>query len=63
VALGGVAHKPWRMEAAEAALPNGAAAFTAQLLAGARTTGHNAFKPQLVERLLADVLQETGKTP
>jgi xanthine dehydrogenase YagS FAD-binding subunit len=62
VALGGVAHKPWRMEAAEAALPNGAAGFTARLLAGARTTEHNAFKPQLIERTLADVLQETGKT-
>ncbi|KQP37963.1 xanthine dehydrogenase family protein subunit M [Pseudorhodoferax sp. Leaf274] len=62
VALGGVAHKPWRMEAAEAALPNGAAAFTAQLLAGARTTEHNAFKPQLVARTLSDVLMETGKT-
>ncbi|RCW74471.1 FAD binding domain-containing protein [Pseudorhodoferax soli] len=62
VALGGVAHKPWRMEAAEAALPNGAAGFTRQLLAGARTTEHNAFKPLLIERTLSDVLQETGKT-
>ena len=58
VALGGVAHRPWRMEAAEAQLPRGAAAFTAQLLAGARTTEHNAFKPQLVERTLAAVWAE-----
>lgn len=63
VALGGVAPKPWRLEAAEAVLPRGAQAFTAQLLAGARTTPHNAFKPSLVARVLADVLQETGRTP
>jgi xanthine dehydrogenase YagS FAD-binding subunit len=62
VALGGVAHKPWRMEAAEAALPNGAGGFSAQLLAGARTTEHNAFKRTLVERLLTDVLQENRTT-
>nr|WP_145547285.1 xanthine dehydrogenase family protein subunit M [Variovorax boronicumulans] len=62
VALGGVAHKPWRMEAAEPLLPKGAEAFTAQLLAGARTTEHNAFKPPLVTRVLSDVLQETGRT-
>ena len=36
VALGGVAHKPWRVEAAEADLPRGAKAVTAQLLAGAK---------------------------
>jgi xanthine dehydrogenase YagS FAD-binding subunit len=50
------------MEAAEPLLPNGAEAFTAQLLAGARTTDHNAFKPLLVTRVLSDVLQETGRT-
>ena len=38
VALGGVAHKPWRVEAAEAELPRGAKAVTAQLLAGAKPT-------------------------
>src|SRR5882724_11804487 len=38
VALGGVAHKPWRVEAAEAQIPHGAKAVTAQLLMGARTT-------------------------
>jgi hypothetical protein len=36
VALGGVAHKPWRVEAAEAELPRGARAVAARLLAGAR---------------------------
>src|SRR6266550_332196 len=58
VALGGVAHKPWRIEAAEAELPNGAKAVTAKLLAGAKTTHQNAFKVSLVERTLAAVLDE-----
>jgi xanthine dehydrogenase YagS FAD-binding subunit len=58
VALGGVAHKPWRVEAAEAEMPRGAKAITAGLLAGARTTHENAFKLRLVERTLAAVLAE-----
>ncbi|BBK32573.1 xanthine dehydrogenase YagS FAD-binding subunit [Stella humosa] len=58
VALGGVAARPWRMEAAEAQMPAGARAVTAQLLAGARTTHENAFKIPLVERALAAVLAE-----
>jgi xanthine dehydrogenase YagS FAD-binding subunit len=58
VALGGVAHKPWRVEAAEAQMPRGARAVTAQLLAGAKTTDENAFKLPLVERTLDAVLTE-----
>jgi xanthine dehydrogenase YagS FAD-binding subunit len=58
IALGGVAHKPWRVEAAEAELPRGAAAAAAGLLAGARTTHDNAFKVPLVQRTLASVLAE-----
>jgi xanthine dehydrogenase YagS FAD-binding subunit len=58
VALGGVAHKPWRVEAAEAEMPRGAGAVTSQLLADARTTHDNAFKLTLVERTLASVLAE-----
>jgi xanthine dehydrogenase YagS FAD-binding subunit len=58
VALGGVAHKPWRVEAAEAQMPGGARAVTAQLLMGARTTPENAFKVPLAERTLAAVLAE-----
>ena len=58
VALGGVAHKPWRNEAAEAAMPRGAKAVTEQLLAGARPTHENAFKLPLVERTLGAVLAE-----
>src|SRR5204863_9722921 len=44
VALGGVAHKPWRVEAAEAEMPRGAKPVAERLLAGARTTDDNAFK-------------------
>ena len=58
VALGGVAHKPWRVETAEAAMRNGAKAVAAQLLDGARPTHENAFKLPLVERTLASVLAE-----
>ena len=58
VALGGVAHKPWRVEAAEAEMPRGAKAVAARLLAGAKTTHENAFKLPLVERTLAAVLSE-----
>jgi xanthine dehydrogenase YagS FAD-binding subunit len=58
VALGGVAHKPWRVEEAEKELPNGAKAVAARLLAGAKTTPENAFKLKLVERTLASVLAE-----
>ena len=61
VALGGVAHKPWRVDAADAAVPRGAVAAGDQLLAGARTTEHNAFKPPLVQRLLTAVLAEAGR--
>jgi len=58
VALGGVAHKPWRVEAAEAAMPQGAKAVAAGLLAGAQPTPDNAFKLTLVERTLAAVLAQ-----
>ena len=58
VALGGVAHKPWRVEAAEAEMPRGAKAMTARLLAGARPTHDNEFKLTLVERTLEAVLAE-----
>jgi len=58
IALGGVAHKPWRIEAAEAQLPRGAKAVAAQLLADARPTAQNAFKLPLVERTLGAVLNQ-----
>jgi len=58
VAVGGVAHKPWRVEAAEAELPRGAKATATRLLAGAQPTHDNQFKLALVERTLAAVLAE-----
>ncbi|WP_230483194.1 FAD binding domain-containing protein [Sphingomonas sp. Leaf21] len=58
VAVGGVAHKPWRVEAAEAAMPQGARAVTATLLADARPTPDNAYKVPLVERTLAAAISE-----
>lgn len=58
VAFGGVAHKPWRVEAAEAELPNGAPAVVAHVFAGAKPTKQNAFKLKLAERMLAQVLAQ-----
>jgi len=58
VAVGGVAHKPWRVEAAEAELPRGAAATMARLLEGAKPTPDNEFKVPLVERTLGAVLTQ-----
>jgi xanthine dehydrogenase YagS FAD-binding subunit len=57
-AVGGIAHKPWRVEAAEAELPRGASATASRLLDGARPTEDNRFKLALVERTLAAVLAE-----
>ena len=61
VALGGVAHKPWRIEAAEAELPHGAKGVTAELLADAKPTNENAFKLPLIERALGAVLAEARR--
>jgi xanthine dehydrogenase YagS FAD-binding subunit len=58
VAIGGVAHKPWRVEAGEAELPRGAKKTAARLMEGAKPTNDNAFKLALVERTLAAVLAE-----
>lgn len=62
VALGGVAHKPWRALAAEHVL-RGAAATTATFreaaeaeLQGARGLAHNAFKIELAKRTIVSVL-------
>lgn len=58
VAVGGVAPMPWRVEAAEAELGQGAAAVCETLFAGARPTKQNAFKLPLAERALAALLAE-----
>ena len=56
IAIGGVAPKPWRVEAAEALMSQGAKAVTEKLLEGAKPTHDNAFKLTLVERTLGTVL-------
>jgi xanthine dehydrogenase YagS FAD-binding subunit len=61
VALGGVAHKPWRMPGADDSLARGGKAVAAQLLAGAKTTQENAFKITLVQRTIESVLAEAKK--
>ncbi|MEH0197663.1 xanthine dehydrogenase family protein subunit M [Caulobacter sp. CCNWLY153] len=58
IALGGVAHKPWRVEAAESLLPRGAKAASEGLLAGARTTSQNAFKLTLAQRAIGAAVAE-----
>jgi len=62
VALGGVAHKPWRVPAAEALMPRGGKAVTEQLLANARVTEDNAFKVPLVQRTLDGLLLDARRT-
>jgi xanthine dehydrogenase YagS FAD-binding subunit len=61
IALGGVAHKPWRMPAADASMPQGAKAVAEQLLAGAKPSAESAFKIPLVQRTLVSVLAEAKK--
>jgi len=62
IALGGVAHKPWRAKAAEAALKGGPATGTAfraaaqAELASARGLRDNAFKIELGQRVITDTL-------
>lgn len=58
VAIGGVAHKPWRLAEADAALPQGAQAVYDKLFATAQPTAENAFKLTLAKRTLASVLSE-----
>ncbi|MCC4251304.1 MAG: xanthine dehydrogenase family protein subunit M [Pseudomonadota bacterium] len=58
VAFGGVAHKPWRVEAAEAAMSQGPRAVAGQVFADARPTPDNRFKIALAERTLASVMAQ-----
>ena len=66
LALGGVAHRPWRVAAAEEALLGkplddaSIAAATERLLAGARPLKENAFKVELARRSIARALKTAG---
>jgi xanthine dehydrogenase YagS FAD-binding subunit len=57
-AFGGVAPRPWRVEAAEPALRSDRAAAMAQVFKGARPTEENKFKIPLAERALAAVMTQ-----
>jgi len=66
IALGGVAHKPWRKPEAEALL-SGKEAITANfqpvaeaLIAGARSYGHNDFKIELAKRAIVRALLQAA---
>jgi len=67
LALGGVAHKPWRVESAEQALcgkPAEEASFAIAadlLLDGAQPLQHNAFKPELARRAIIRALGEAAR--
>ncbi|MDY0972264.1 xanthine dehydrogenase family protein subunit M [Siccibacter turicensis] len=60
VAMGGVAHQPWRRDDADAQLDQGAQAVYDLLFADAQPTDENAFKLTLAKRTLASVLAEAG---
>lgn len=67
VALGGVAHKPWRREEAEAALrgqpadPTSFAEAADLLLRGAKGYGHNTFKIDLASRGIVRALTQAAR--
>lgn len=67
IALGGVAHKPWRVEAAEERLVGqaaGEAAFAAAadaILQGARGYGHNDFKLELAKNAIVQALTTAAR--
>ncbi len=70
LALGGVAHKPWRLAAAEAALCGASLDDSAALkaaiatsFADARPLTHNAFKVELAQRATLRALQTAGARP
>ncbi|MGE8582307.1 FAD binding domain-containing protein [Agrobacterium sp. 22-3674b3] len=58
VAVGGVAHKPWRTGSGDRELKSGAKAASAALLGDARPTEQNRFKITLVERTIGAVIAE-----
>ena len=67
LAMGGVAHKPWRLTAAEQALvggsvrdPNQLREAVARSFTDARPLEHNAFKVELAQRAVLRALQTAG---
>jgi len=68
IALGGVAHRPWRASGAERALAGRAlddatlAAAAAAATEGARPYRDNAFKVTLAQRAVVRALREASRT-
>jgi xanthine dehydrogenase YagS FAD-binding subunit len=68
LALGGVAHKPWRVQEAEAALVGEPAtretfAQAAELMVkGAKTYEHNAFKVELAKQCVVKAMMQAAQT-
>jgi xanthine dehydrogenase YagS FAD-binding subunit len=67
IALGGVAHKPWRLPATEGALPGNSLADSSALrravalsFSDARPLSQNAFKIELAQRAVVRALQTAG---
>jgi xanthine dehydrogenase YagS FAD-binding subunit len=66
IGLGGVAYRPWRSAEAEQALTGkplteaNAEAAAAAALKGAKTHGHNDYKPELARRMLVRALLHAG---
>ena len=58
VAFGGVAPRPWRVPAADAAIAQGPAAVTRLAFAGAKPTRDNAYKLPLATRTLAAAIAD-----
>ncbi len=57
-AFGGIAPKPWRVDAADAAVTSGPKAVADAALANARPTDQNAFKQKLTVRTLASIFRQ-----
>ncbi|WP_457446026.1 FAD binding domain-containing protein [Roseateles sp. P5_E4] len=62
LAFGGVAPRPWRVEAAEGQLSRGVHTYFGQAFAGAAPQQDSAFKLKLAERLLVDSLHPARST-
>jgi len=58
IAVGGVAHQPWRRALADSELPNGTQPVFDKLFEDAQPTADNQFKLVLAKRTLASVLAE-----
>ncbi|HAU5566459.1 TPA: xanthine dehydrogenase family protein subunit M [Serratia fonticola] len=63
IAVGGVAHQPWRRTSADSELPKGSQPVFDKLFEDAQPTADNQFKLVLAKRTLASVLAEARAKP